>query len=232
MIRDAWTVMRKDLRELRPLHGLGFTLFLALAVLFLFGFLVPLFLTQATALPYLALLSIWLPWPLTAGIVADAFAGERERRTLDMLFVTPLSGPAILLGKIGAATLYSWTLTLLALLLAYALLAPSLGRAPLTAYRLLGLAAAAALSAIVAATAGALCSLRSSGLCQARRITLAASLILASLLVVARCAAQATPLRLSAAPAIALALLALIAAEPALFALTAKTINRYRFGPG
>lgn len=232
MIRDTWTVMRKDLCELRPLHRPGFTLYLALAVLSLFGLLIPFFLAQALAVRYLAMLALWLPWLLAAGVVSDAFAGERERHTLDTLFVTPLPGPAILLGKIGAVSLYSLTLTVFTLLLASASLAPILGPTMLAAGRILELAAAAAISAVVAATAGALCSLRSSAMGQARRLSIAAALVLAALLILARYAVQVSPLRLSAEPAIALALLVLIAAEPVLFTLAAKSIDRCRFGRG
>ena len=48
--------------------------------------------------------------PILAGILgADAFAGERERHTLETLFATPVSPRAIVLGKAAAAVTYSYT---------------------------------------------------------------------------------------------------------------------------
>jgi ABC-type transport system involved in multi-copper enzyme maturation permease subunit len=47
--------------------------------------------------------------------VADTFAGERERRTLEALFSTPLSESGILVGKVLAATTYGWSCSLLLL---------------------------------------------------------------------------------------------------------------------
>jgi ABC-type Na+ efflux pump permease subunit len=41
---------------------------------------------------------------------ADAFAGERERRTLEALYSTPLGSAAILLGKVVAAGAQGWVL--------------------------------------------------------------------------------------------------------------------------
>jgi ABC-2 type transport system permease protein len=43
-------------------------------------------------------------------IVADSFAGERERHTLETLLATRLSERAILIGKIAASILYGFTL--------------------------------------------------------------------------------------------------------------------------
>ncbi|MCJ7626491.1 MAG: ABC transporter permease subunit [Anaerolineaceae bacterium] len=52
----------------------------------------------------------WLPVFLAIGIVADAFAGERERHTLETLLASRLSDQAILYGKIAIAVIYSWVL--------------------------------------------------------------------------------------------------------------------------
>src|SRR5574342_1279088 len=53
---------------------------------------------------------------LAATIVADTFAGERERHTLETLLASRLSNRAILLGKFSAAVAYVWGQILVCLL--------------------------------------------------------------------------------------------------------------------
>jgi len=50
---------------------------------------------------------------LLAGIMADSFAGERERHTLETLLASRLSNTAILIGKIVAGVALVWGLILL-----------------------------------------------------------------------------------------------------------------------
>lgn len=45
-------------------------------------------------------------------VVADAFAGERERHTLETLLASRLPDNAILLGKIAACIAYGWLITI------------------------------------------------------------------------------------------------------------------------
>ena len=54
----------------------------------------------------------WVPLMLVAGVVADSFAGERERHTLETLLASRLSDEAILVGKVTAAVGYGWGFTL------------------------------------------------------------------------------------------------------------------------
>lgn len=60
-----------------------------------------------------ASLSLWavIPLILIGTIVADSFAGERERHTLETLLASRLPDRAILLGKIGAVVGYVWLVT-------------------------------------------------------------------------------------------------------------------------
>jgi ABC-2 type transport system permease protein len=53
----------------------------------------------------------------TVGYIADSFAGERERHTLETLLASRLSDAAILLGKLGAVVGYVWAQVLASLLL-------------------------------------------------------------------------------------------------------------------
>jgi ABC-2 type transport system permease protein len=67
--------------------------------------------------PILLLIWSWLPIFLAINIVADAFAGERERHTLETLLASRLSDREILLGKISAAVLYAWGIAVSGMLL-------------------------------------------------------------------------------------------------------------------
>jgi ABC-2 type transport system permease protein len=53
---------------------------------------------------------------ITTSVIADSFAGERERHTLETLLASRLSNPAILFGKFGAAVIYVSGQILVALL--------------------------------------------------------------------------------------------------------------------
>jgi ABC-2 type transport system permease protein len=59
----------------------------------------------------------WLAMLPVTAIIADAFAGERERHTLETLLASPLSEQAILFGKVGAAVSYAWLLALVMLVI-------------------------------------------------------------------------------------------------------------------
>jgi ABC-2 type transport system permease protein len=59
----------------------------------------------------------WLPLFLVIGIVTDAFAGERERHTLETLLSSRLPDQAILFGKMGAAVLYGFVIVVVSVLL-------------------------------------------------------------------------------------------------------------------
>jgi ABC-2 type transport system permease protein len=50
---------------------------------------------------------------VVTAVIADSFAGERERHTLESLLATRLSDRAILLGKIAASIAYGWVISML-----------------------------------------------------------------------------------------------------------------------
>jgi ABC-2 type transport system permease protein len=58
-------------------------------------------------------LGLWVTIPLllVSTLVADSFAGERERHTLETLLASRLPDLAILAGKIGAVVSYAWLVT-------------------------------------------------------------------------------------------------------------------------
>ncbi len=53
----------------------------------------------------------------TSAVIADSFAGERERHTLETLLASRLSDRAILFGKVSAALFYGWLISMLCVLL-------------------------------------------------------------------------------------------------------------------
>jgi ABC-2 type transport system permease protein len=114
---DAGAVAWKEWRELLGQRGLrgksGMLLFVAV-----FGIVLPLqtgpkWITS----PAIAIAWAWVPMFLVTTVIADAFAGERERHTLETLLASRLSDSAILLGKMGAAIGYAGAVTGVSLLL-------------------------------------------------------------------------------------------------------------------
>jgi len=118
MIREIGVVMRKELKEmgvegggrrarLTPLVGL-----LVAGGLFPFNFGVRYVLPET-----MLLMGMLLPALFVLPIVADTFAGERERHTLETLLATRLPDRAILFGKLGAIVFYAFVLSVASLLL-------------------------------------------------------------------------------------------------------------------
>jgi ABC-2 type transport system permease protein len=120
-MNDLWTVMTKEWREYFAPGGSRRGGVVTLLIFFaMFGVFLPLELSHGFADSIVALLFYGISVPLSTvmGIIADAFAGERERHTLETLLASRLSDRSILLGKLGAAVGYSWLMSLLMALLA------------------------------------------------------------------------------------------------------------------
>ncbi len=113
MTADILTVAWKEVLEFRDqllrLKRGGVS---ALVVLLMLGIFTPLqmgplWLTSPLMLAYWPLLSSGM----VSTLIADAFAGERERHTLETLLASRLSDRSILLGKVLAAILYGLVFT-------------------------------------------------------------------------------------------------------------------------
>jgi ABC-2 type transport system permease protein len=106
---------------------------------------------------------------LLGGIMADSFAGERERHTLETLLATRLSDLAILIGKIVAGVVLAWGLLTLTLLLAIvsAYVRNGDGRLPVSASELAVILTLYLLTCVVVACAAVLVSLRAATVRQA-----------------------------------------------------------------
>jgi ABC-2 type transport system permease protein len=113
MIADILTVAWKELREMLMFgDSRGRSKLSMLVLLLIFGVVIPLqsgrdWITS----PVSAMVWAWMPYMWVYSVVADSFAGERERHTLEALLATRLSDRAILFGKLLAALAYGFTLT-------------------------------------------------------------------------------------------------------------------------
>ncbi|MCL4489261.1 MAG: ABC transporter permease [Chloroflexi bacterium] len=119
MLTDIWTVIWKEWKELffRRVRSREDAWGLLLVIGFFTVF--PL-LGQGRAWlasPLVLIFAGWIPFSLTGNVIADSFAGERERHTLETLLATRLSDRAILVGKIASAAGYGWGLTVIMLFL-------------------------------------------------------------------------------------------------------------------
>jgi ABC-2 type transport system permease protein len=105
-------------------------------------------------------------------IVADSFAGERERHTLETLLASRLPDKAILFGKIGTSVLYSWSITLAGMAVALVTVNLAFGGNGLLMYSPDTLLVGVIMNALVAlmtATVGVLISLWASTVRQAQQ---------------------------------------------------------------
>ncbi|NJP04778.1 MAG: ABC transporter permease subunit [Chloroflexaceae bacterium] len=164
MIQDTATVLWKELAELLQRMRKPSALFGVLFYLVIFGvfpvlLIGPLFAASPLAFAYWSI----IPILVGTGVATNAFAGERERHTLETLLATRLPDRAILFGKLAASLLYSTIYLVLAMLAGILTLNLSYGDGQLLAYTpavavgglVLGLLVAAVMSA-----AGVLASLR------------------------------------------------------------------------
>jgi ABC-2 type transport system permease protein len=114
---DILTVARKELREIVGGGSGRKGLFRELFFVFLFGVFFPLSQSEAWrsgAVPTVFVFMI--PLFLAGPYIADTFAGERERKTLETLLATRLPDSSIYLGKILAVCTYAWAVTQLIVL--------------------------------------------------------------------------------------------------------------------
>ena len=113
MITDILTVAWKELREMLTFGDTrGRNRLSLLVILVIFGVVIPLQSGREwVTSPVSAMVWAWMPYMWVYSVVADSFAGERERHTLEALLATRLSDRAILFGKLLAALAYGFTLT-------------------------------------------------------------------------------------------------------------------------
>ena len=117
-MNDFWTMVWKETRD-SALSGRRNELIIPLLVVVIMGIVIPwqvghLWISLS---PAMITIVCYIPFQLTTSYIGDAFAGERERHTLETLLASPVSDRAILWGKITVSIAYAWGLSLIGLLL-------------------------------------------------------------------------------------------------------------------
>jgi ABC-2 type transport system permease protein len=169
---DSTAIIWKEWREQVGQRGLrgrqGVLLFLTA-----FGIVLPLMNGPSwITSPMTAVVWSWVPMFLVTTVIADAFAGERERHTLETLLASRLSDHAILFGKIGAAIGYAGAMTAASLVLGLLTINIKSAATGVVFYTWSAVAAMVTvglLGALFTATVGVLISLRASTVKQAQQ---------------------------------------------------------------
>lgn len=181
MIADIRTVVWKEWKEILSWGGsrgkVGILIFVGV-----FGIFLPLQMGRAWVESPMVL-AYWacVPLFLVTSVIADSFAGERERHTLETLLASRLSDRAILFGKVGAAVGYGVGMTWLSLLLGLVTANLAHGQGKLLLYPVtmgLGIVGLSLLGASLAAGAGVLVSLRAATVRQAQQTLSIAIMVL------------------------------------------------------
>jgi ABC-2 type transport system permease protein len=119
MLQDVLSIVQKEFKEILHQRGSRRAGWLNIVIVVgLLGVYMPITSGREWVTNPIGLVSFsWLPLFLVMGIVADGFAGERERHTLETLLASRLTDGAILAGKITAAVLYAWGIAMASTLL-------------------------------------------------------------------------------------------------------------------
>jgi ABC-2 type transport system permease protein len=170
---DILTMLWKELREFIRMRGTKQSGMIGglLVPVGILGILVPIRSGAGWVNSNLSLtLMGWLPLFMVISMIADSFAGERERHTLETLLATRLSDQAILVGKIASAVLYSLGLVVVSLVTGLVTVNIAHGHGKLLMFPLGAIAALIVFTLLLgtlAACAGVLVSLRAATVRQA-----------------------------------------------------------------
>jgi ABC-2 type transport system permease protein len=183
MIPDILTVAWKELREMffqgDPRGRSKISLVILIVI---FGIILPLQNGREwVSSPISIVVWGWMPFLWVSGIVADSFAGERERHTLESLLSTRLSDRAILFGKLLAALLYGCILTWIILIVSLITVNMVYGRGELMLFSTslsIGAILFSVLVSGLAASIGVLVSLRAGSVRQAQQLMSVGMLVL------------------------------------------------------
>ena len=117
MITDILTIIWKEWKEIFAQYR-SFDISLAIRIIALcVTSVLPVLLASEDWLtaPAVMIVAIWIPLLTVSDIVADTFAGERERHTLQTLLASRLSDFSILIGKVLSTGIYGWANVILML---------------------------------------------------------------------------------------------------------------------
>ena len=181
MIGDAVTVMWKEWKEIMAMGGAQRGKFQLLVFVGIMGVFLPLQMgVQWVRSPAVVGIWGWVPVLLVSTIIADSFAGERERHTLETLLASRLSDSSILFGKMAAAVGYGWGLTLVGLILGLVTVNVAHREGGLLLYPVMTMVGALLLSffgALLASAGGVLVSLRAQTVRQAQQTMSIATMV-------------------------------------------------------
>ncbi len=180
---DLWTMIWKEWKDVL-FQGGGWRAWIRpLVMLGLAGVYVPLQIGSLwldLSLNALFVL-LWVPFFLIMSLMGDAFAGERERHTLETLLASRMPDRSILLGKVFIAVAYGMGLILGSLLLGLVLVNLTRSGGTWQFYPpnlLLGVIILGVAVSTLGAGAGALVSLRSQTVRQATQVLSIGTLVL------------------------------------------------------
>lgn len=183
-MQDILTVAGKELREILTFGGdaRGRGKFGLVILVLIFGIVFPLQNGREwVTSPINIMVWGWMPFLWVSGIVADLFAGERERHTLEALLATRLSDQSILFGKLLAAITYGFSLTWVMMIASLITVNVAFGNEGLVFYPLnmtLGALVFSILISGLSACIGVLVSLRAGSVRQAQQAMSVGMLVL------------------------------------------------------
>jgi ABC-2 type transport system permease protein len=175
-MNDIWTMIWKETKDSIFSGGRGAWI-RPLIFIFLLGMLTPWQLGQRwlalSSTPIAVLVACYLPFFFITSYIGDAIAGERERHTLETLLASRLSDQAILWGKLVVTVGYNFGLTIIGLLIGFVVANLPQGQGNWTFYYPLDILGEtlllSLLISLVAASGGALISLRAVTVRQAQQ---------------------------------------------------------------
>ncbi len=173
---DIWTMIWKETMDSVFSGGRGAWI-RPLIFIFLLGMLTPWQLGQRwlalSSTPIAVLVACYLPFFFITSYIGDAIAGERERHTLETLLASRISDQAILWGKVAVTVGYNFGLTIIGLLIGFVVANLPQGQGTWTFYHPLDILGEtlviSLLVSLVAASGGALISLRAATARQAQQ---------------------------------------------------------------
>ena len=123
MIADIRTILWKETRSLLRFQGRRSQMIVSLLTPLIASIFFPIMLAMAWVETYFSLfVSVAIPLIVIGITVPDAFAGERERHTLETLLASRLPDRAILFGKMLVSVVIGWLTTLLVFFLSLVVL--------------------------------------------------------------------------------------------------------------
>lgn len=180
-MHDLIAVMRKEWKEIVAGDSRRSGLFRLFVLVFILGVFLPTRLGADWLHSMFAVaMAGWIPIIMIVAVIADSFAGERERHTLETLLASRLADHTILFGKLIATVLYGLGITAVTILVSG--IAVNLAEQGdfifFDARRLAMMLLLASLTSLFAASAGVLVSLRAATVRQAQQTLSIAAMVL------------------------------------------------------